>query len=994
MLKKILFFTVFSFFLTSAKATHIVGGEIEVKHISANNYQISLNLYFDAINGVEGAIDSYIFPSIFRKSNNQRVDNLSSIRRTSDNTLISYLFLPKVSDTPIAYNDPKCAVGSLRTRHIVYKEVFTLDPAFFSDPQGYYISWERCCRNYIIENIAQPESAAQVFYTEFPAIAQNGVSFINSSPSFAQPQNPYACLNQPFTLDWGTADPDGDQLIYSLRTPANGNGIPYSPAPWGLPAPYSSVNWLSGYGINNMIQGNPALKISQNGLLSMTPSQTGLFVFAVACEEYRNGVKIGETVREFQIMVLDCGGNTAPEAKLKLIDNEEFYDASDVMIIEVNAINKCTKLQVTDVDNNTAIKAKVTGLNFDASSILREQTGNIKNGAVDKLLLEVCFDQLPVSCVPYEMEFEVEDNTCGSPLRNKLKVKVLVRDNIAPIVPILECISLNEDGTKTATFGYNNFNTEFTSVAVGANNNIVGATFSGQPTAFQFGRWYNVFQINYTGNQVPTWEIATGTCNRNVSSTVATVCATPCNTETERFLIRNVENSVGILLESPEKIEMDFQEGAYIEVNAEGNAYLFAELKVRSSDNLIVPAGTLWRLRLFLNKSATELIANKEELENLITQEINTAWNYFEVNTSKSSLTQLNGTGTINLVWNTSSQLFFSINYRDENAKGSLNIALERTCSPIIICQDYALKVVEYNGTKRKDGLPIDETTTQRRNDPQRALGAPQENDGYNFVSLGFGGSIVLELGSPVYNHNKNGVRATHTNTALGKEISFADLVVVETSFGRALETCGINQDENYPERARFYGTESLDKEWVLLGEDCRTTFVDVAPAIAAGHRFVKYLKIEDVSDVSYFVNSAEGYDVDGIILCPEAVIAAISGGNGRNPLLDARTENIARLDGAFLNQAPNEIGEYSVQLYPNPTNDKAFLNVILPESKDVTVQIFDITGKMVKNIVEKLDAGSNQLEIKLSDNTKGLYLLKIYTTEGSFIRTLKMVKE
>ena len=58
----------------------------------------------------------------------------------------------------------------------------------------------------------------------------------------------------------------------------------------------------------------PDLKISPDGFLTATPSQQGLYVFAVKCDEYRNGEKIGEVRRDFQMLVVDvCPRAEAPQ---------------------------------------------------------------------------------------------------------------------------------------------------------------------------------------------------------------------------------------------------------------------------------------------------------------------------------------------------------------------------------------------------------------------------------------------------------------------------------------------------------------------------------------------------------------------------------------------------------------------------------------------------------------------------------------------------------
>lgn len=42
----------------AAHATHIVGGEMDVQYLSGDSYQLTLNLYFDAINGSPAALDT------------------------------------------------------------------------------------------------------------------------------------------------------------------------------------------------------------------------------------------------------------------------------------------------------------------------------------------------------------------------------------------------------------------------------------------------------------------------------------------------------------------------------------------------------------------------------------------------------------------------------------------------------------------------------------------------------------------------------------------------------------------------------------------------------------------------------------------------------------------------------------------------------------------------------------------------------------------------
>ena len=111
-------------------ASHIVGGEFEIIHISGIRYRINLILYFDELNGSIGARDPSVDARIFRKR---------------DNALMMNVFLPFSSQTPVSYTQPACSNGEIVTSRILYTAVVQLTPQQFSDAEGYYLSWERCC---------------------------------------------------------------------------------------------------------------------------------------------------------------------------------------------------------------------------------------------------------------------------------------------------------------------------------------------------------------------------------------------------------------------------------------------------------------------------------------------------------------------------------------------------------------------------------------------------------------------------------------------------------------------------------------------------------------------------------------------------------------------------------------------------------------------------------------------------------------------------------
>ena len=294
-------------------------------------------------------------------------------------------------------------------------------------------------------------------------------------------------------------------------------------------------------------------------------------------------------------------------------------------------------------------------------------------------------------------------------------------------------------------------------------------------------------------------------------------------------------------------------------------------------------------------------------------------------------------------------------------------------------CGGYASAVIEYNVGTLTNGTrqPVAE-----RQNAANALGAPQETDVINFVSLGLNGNIVLELSSPVYNHNKNGIKVKNPKSINYGALDMADMVIVETSYGRSQSNCGPDQNRNYPERIMVYGKQSLtDSSWVLLTAtpECRSSFIDVAPAVAAGLAYVKYIKIVDVTNPRYFPGNADGFDVDGVIICPDDVAAAITGegrANGNGAIANARVSSNPAYDGDFFNREPNEAGSLNsmLTLFPNPASNGTLRIATEGIWSSAEVIMTDLMGRAVlSTLVER-----NNPVVNVSDLANGTYIVTV----------------
>lgn len=414
-------------------ASHIVGGEFELIHLSGNQYQLNMILYFDEVNGNPLAEDPNIIARIFRKK---------------DNAVMMDVNLPLVERTNVAYTQPKCTIGELKTRRILYSAVVTLSNANFSDPEGYYVAWERCCRNYQITNIYSENTqmggtiyAGQAFYLEFPPVTKNGEPFYNSTPRLFPPLSDYACPYRLYYVDFAGVDDDGDSLAYSLVTPLNtitAAAIP--PGSVARPAPYPDINWRPGFDLTKIVGGDPDLAITTEGFLTVKPKQQGLYVFAVKCEEFRDKQKIGEVRRDFQMLVLDACPVAEPPLIVgkKVSEPTTFKDKMNITFSnQVTDSDRCIQVVVSDPDaskledaykENIHLKVIPLGYKKDMSGILPDiSTATLTKDAATKTF-DICFDKCPANeSGIFQVGIIAFDDACSLPLSDTLRVTVNIQ---------------------------------------------------------------------------------------------------------------------------------------------------------------------------------------------------------------------------------------------------------------------------------------------------------------------------------------------------------------------------------------------------------------------------------------------------------------------------------------------------------------------------------------------------------------------------------------
>jgi len=153
----------------------------------------------------------------------------------------------------------------------------------------------------------------------------------------------------------------------------------------------------------------------------------------------------------------------------------------------------------------------------------------------------------------------------------------------------------------------------------------------------------------------------------------------------------------------------------------------------------------------------------------------------------------------------------------------------------------YGHEVYSFNQGRNNLGGPV----VASRSNPLMALGQPQnidiENGNINFVSLGFGGDIILKL--------QNKIEVVPTTT----------LSVYETTWNYT--NCNI-----YAEKAEIF-VSSDNSNYKSLGTTClnSNTVFDVSQSNLDSIQYIRIVDISDPQNFSQFSFVSDGYDLDGV---------------------------------------------------------------------------------------------------------------------------------
>jgi gliding motility-associated-like protein len=285
--------------LIPLKATHIVGGEMNYRYLGNDEYLIDLSVFMDCINGDPGAIgeDATAWLSVFDGSTNNMLQGYPILVARNGPNRITKVNYNCISTTPNACVD-----------HYWYQTTLYLPPR----AGGYVVSFQRCCRNGTISNIVNPGGTGANYWTRIPDANEMPDKKPNTSAVFKELPPNFLCTNTILKFDHSAYDADGDSLVYDLFTPFLGasrtNPRPDNNQRGQLAEPpFYNIQFANGYNFETPIDGDPPLTIDpETGFIFLVPTVEGQFVVGIRVREYRNGVLISETKRDYQFNVSEC----------------------------------------------------------------------------------------------------------------------------------------------------------------------------------------------------------------------------------------------------------------------------------------------------------------------------------------------------------------------------------------------------------------------------------------------------------------------------------------------------------------------------------------------------------------------------------------------------------------------------------------------------------------------------------------------------------------
>ncbi|MFN8310368.1 MAG: gliding motility-associated C-terminal domain-containing protein [Chitinophagales bacterium] len=183
------------------------------------------------------------------------------------------------------------------------------------------------------------------------SIVATSQQYRNNSVVFGNDPVPFFCSNTPATFNNSISDVDRDSLVSTMVTPMDDGGIP--------------LTYNGGFSLGSPITTSTGTQFnSATGQLSFTPTATSPEgdVLAFRFNEYRNGVLVGYTMRDVQIVILQCNQTTPVNSPPTNLNGATALDSATVQLCPGSTSS--FDIVVRDPNgHNILLKSNLTGNN-------------------------------------------------------------------------------------------------------------------------------------------------------------------------------------------------------------------------------------------------------------------------------------------------------------------------------------------------------------------------------------------------------------------------------------------------------------------------------------------------------------------------------------------------------------------------------------------------------------------------------------------------------
>ncbi len=251
----------------------------------------------------------------------------------------------------------------------------------------------------------------------------------------------------------------------------------------------------------------------------------------------------------------------------------------------------------------------------------------------------------------------------------------------------------------------------------------------------------------------------------------------------------------------------------------------------------------------------------------------------------------------------------------------------------------FAETVVYYEAGVDEFGLPLEPD----RSNPNKVLGEPERIDDDVYASLGYGGTIIIEM--TVYDQDGY------------------DVEIVETSFNSP--GCS-----DYPEYAdAFISVDGFN--WYFAKTVCKSDDkIDIDDVVGYPSNWANYIKLENNDELS---TTADGFDLDGIEIV-----------------------NCLDLDGLPNDDLPGGFadngGGINMSVFPNPSGDVQWIDHTAVNSGIVRIDIHNSSGEIVETAFDQFVNEGDHIHQSVDANLlqPGTYVYRLTGPDGSkSVRTI-----